>query len=298
MNKRILVDGSNAWYRAHCMATSRLLDNPGAAVVIMTYILRKICKEFGKKNVIICWDAGHGGRKKLDSQYKAKRIAVPGVWADLPYMKRMAACLGLKQAFHQGFEADDVIGSLSHEVGPVIIVSYDKDFYQLVNDDVVILRPERTSRGKEIPRQIITEYEVIEEFSCVPSKVVLVKAFTGDSSDNIPKLPIRFMPKFKKVFYEVISKSDTLDEFYSNMGYFDDKYREPIREFKDRAILNYKLVTINLDLNVEIEDHKLSAITFEKLCDELEIRRLRFADWETISDEAAPPPSPIQHSLF
>lgn len=297
MNKRILVDGSNAWYRAHCMATSRQLDNPGAAVVIMTYILRKICEEFGKKNVIICWDAGHGGRKELDPQYKAKRTTVPGVWTDLPYMKKMAACLGLQQAFYQGFEADDVIGSLSHEVGPVIIVSYDKDFYQLVNDDVVILRPERTVRGKEIPRQTITEYEVIEEFSCVPRKVILVKSFTGDSSDNIPKLPVRFMPKFKKVFYEVISKSDTLDDFYLHVGYFDDKYQEPIRAFKDRAILNQKLVTINRKLNVTIEDSKLSATGFEKLCDELEIRRLRFADWETISDEAAPPP-PIQHSLF
>jgi len=296
MNKRILIDGSNFWYRAHCMASSRQLDNPGAAVTIMTYMLRRVCSEFGKRNVIICWDAGRGGRTELDPDYKAKRKSVPEVWTDLPYMKKMVACLGLREAQHQGYEADDVIGSLSRDEDSTI-VSYDKDFYQLVADNVEILRPERTVRGNEIPREIIQENEVIEEFGCTPGRVILVKGFKGDASDNIPKLPIRFSQKFKKTFYSVITKSKTVDDFYSYLDEFDEKYHDQLKDFKDRAKLNVKLVTIIRDLDVNIDTHKLSAQAFEKLCKELEINRLKIADWESMPDEAAPPP-PVQNSLF
>ena len=297
MDKQILIDGSNAWYRAHCMAASRQLDNPGAGVVIMTYMLRKICKEFGHKNVIICWDAGHGGRKELDSEYKAKRESAPGVWEDLPYMKKMARCLGLKQAQHQGYEADDVIGSLSNDDKDYMIVSYDKDFYQLVGSNIEILRPKRTVRGKEIPRKLIDSYSVIEEFGCEPDKVVLLKAFKGDTSDNIPKLPIRFTKNFKKVFFDAINKFSNLDDFYEHIDMFEDKHKEQLIEFKERAYLNFKLITIKRDLEITPESSKLSVTKFTELCEELEITRLKIADWEAMPDEAAPPP-PVQNSLF
>jgi len=297
MNKQILIDGSNAWYRAHCMASSRQLDNPGAGVVIMTYMLRRICQEFGKNNTIVCWDGGHGGRKEIDPGYKAKREAVPGVWEDLPYMKKMASCLGLKQAGYQGYEADDVVGSLAQSELETIIVSYDKDFYQLVNNTTRVLRPARTVRGKEIPRQVITEMEVVNEFGVLPNKLILVKTFMGDKSDNIPKLPVRFTKKFKEIFYKKIKESKSLEDFYSKIDNFDEKYRATIHDFQTRAFLNKKLLEIKTNLKVDIVESSLNAAIFKRLCDEMEINRLKIADWEAMPEEAAPP-APVQRGLF
>ena len=100
---KILIDASNAWYRAY---VATMLDKPGGPVLIMTYMLRRLAKEYGKRNLILCWDAGKGGRKELDENYKAGRQPVDGVWDDIPYMKRMVDCLGLSSATCDGFEAE------------------------------------------------------------------------------------------------------------------------------------------------------------------------------------------------
>ena len=127
----VLVDGSNLWYRAY---TATMLDPPGGPVMICSSMLRKICEERGKHNIIMCWDAGDGGRKALDDQYKAKRKPVAGVWDDLKWMKKMVKCLGITTAETQGFEADDTIGSLATQSDrDILISSWDKDFYQLVS---------------------------------------------------------------------------------------------------------------------------------------------------------------------
>jgi len=295
MHTKVLVDGSNMWYASY-VATP--LDKPGGPVMIMTWKLRKVCNHYGRDNVIVCWDAGRSGRKELDSEYKSKRNAVEGVWEDLPYMKKMLKSLGVSTAYKSGFEADDIIGSLANKSdNPILIHSMDKDFYQLVTERIRILRPKRTIRGKEIPEKIIGETEVFEEFKCEPRKVILLKAFKGDSSDNIPKINIRFTPKFKEQLYKILERSSDIESFYQNIDSIESKYIDELLGFKERASINEKLVTIITDLEVDIDRPKIEPEDFEKLCNELEITRLKISDWISMPKEPAPPP-PIQRGLF
>lgn len=292
----LLIDGSNQWYRAYTVGIAHM-DAPGGPVSIMTYMLRKICREYGSNNVIVCWDAGDGGRKTLDPTYKAQRQSVPGVWEDIVYMKTMTDVLGIANAHKKGFEADDVCGSLAVKADKAMILSYDKDFYQLVNERISVLRPERTVRGQKIPQQIIDRDSVIEEFGCEPSKLKLLKAFKGDNSDNIPKCPIRFTKKFKEPFYKAINQSNSLDDFYAQLELFDKKYHYDLLKFRERAELNFKLVAIQTNLAIDIERPKIDPTQFERLCDEMEITRLKVDDWISMPKEPAPPP-PTQNTLF
>jgi len=292
---KIYIDASNAWYRSY-LAT--MLTPPGGPILIFTYMLRRICTQYGKNNVIICWDSGDGGRKKLDNSYKAQRQSNPRVWEDIIYMKSMIDCLGLANAFVTGFEADDVIGSLTTQSSDKsMILSYDKDFYQLVDDNISILRPERTIKGQKIPQQIVERDAVVEEFGCPPDKVVLCKSFKGDASDNIPKISIRFTKNFSETFYKVLMTSASVEDFYNKIDIFDKKYHQDLLLFKERAKLNEKIIKIKCDLNVTVNQPKLDAEAFLNLCKEVEITKLRFSDWEAMSEEA-PPPAPVQNSLF
>jgi DNA polymerase-1 len=294
MKTKVIIDGSNQWYRAYC-ATH--LDPPGGPVSIMTYMLRRICREYGINNVVVCWDAGDGGRKALDPTYKAQRKSVPGVWEDIVYMKAMVDALGIPNAHKKGYEADDVCGTLAAQADKAMILSYDKDFYQLVSDKVSVLRPERTVRGNKIPQKVVDRDIVLEEFGCEPQKLKLLKAFTGDSSDNIPKVPIRMTKKFKEPFFKIINKVTTINEFYSLISLFDEKYHADLQAFRPRAELNHKLVTIQTDIDVRIENPVLDGHQFERLCEEMEITRLKLDDWTNIPKEPAPP-APTQNSLF
>ena len=180
---------------------------------------------------------------------------------------------------------------------PVKIVSYDKDFYQLVDDKIEVLRPERTVKGKKIPQQNISRNEVIEEFGCPPDKVFLCKSFKGDSSDNIPKISIRFTKNFLEQFYKVIIKATDVQHFYENINDLDNKYHQELLSFRDRAILNEKIVKIKTDLKVAVTNPPLSAVSFEALCKEIEVNKLKISDWQEIP-EGTPEPAPVQNSLF
>lgn len=298
---KVLLDASNAWYRAYLAPVP--LDQPGSAVMIMTYMLRKLCQRYGRDNVVVCWDGGDGGRKKLDPEYKGQRTSRPGVWEDIVYMYQMVDCLGIPHCQTVGYEADDVIGSLAVRLSPpkapneVLIHSYDKDFYQLVSPNVKIFRPERKFGGKTFPEQIIDEAGVVEEFNCNPNKVTIVKAFQGDSSDNIPKISIRFTQNFLKPFYTAIAKSSSVSNFYENLDLIDKKYHEELLSFKERALLNEKLVKINTSLDIKATQSNQDFQVFSTLCEELEITRLKASDWQEMPVTTAELP-PIQNSLF
>lgn len=292
---KVLLDASNAWYRCY-LAT--MLDPPGGPVLIFTYMLRKLCQQHGRNNVVVCWDGGDGGRKKLDPEYKGQRTSRPNVWEDIVYMYRMVDCLGIPHSQIVGYEADDVIGSLAiREAEPVLIHSFDKDFYQLVNPNIQIFRPERKMKGKTFPQQIIDEAAVQEEFGCSPNKVVIIKAFQGDSSDNIPRISIRFTQNFLKPFYEAIALSSSVNDFYQKLDLIDKKYHEDLLDFKDRALLNEKLIQINTTLNATPTQSNQDFEVFNTLCAELEITRLKASDWQEMPTTTAELP-PVQNSLF
>lgn len=275
---RVLIDGSNMWIRAY---TSTNLTPPGGPVYIVANMLRRVCKEFGRKNVLVCWDNGSGGRREADPNYKAGRTIIEGAWTDVLYMKALVDTVGIANAWSEGHEADDVIGSLANYLsGDVYILSYDRDFYQLVSPAVKVLHQERKIRGKKHPRKIIDESGVVEHFGCTPDRVVVYRSFKGDASDNIPKLPIRFTAKFRQQFDPVIAKVTDVESFYQHLNAFEAKYQGPLRSFKERAVLNERLLRIQTDLRVNVQENERDAEAFMRLCNALDIQGLQFEGWD------------------
>lgn len=274
-----LIDGSNNWYRAYC-AVPPHLDRPGAPVQTMSYILRGFGQKFGLENIVLCWDSGHSGRKEVDENYKSNRKPVEGVWEHILYMKKVVISLGLRSAWLEGYEADDVIASLATQFdGETFILSNDKDFYQLVNDKIKVLRPKMTFKNKVIPEKLIGRDEVIETFECPPEKVALLKAFKGDTSDNIPRIPLKMTKKFKGQFLPVLMGSDSIDEIYSKLSRLDKKYREKLAPFKEQAKTNYELVLMKADLEPKTYRAAPDREIFENLCREMSITRLKYDDF-------------------
>lgn len=275
---RILIDGSNMWIRAY---TSTTLPPPGGPVYVVARMLQKVCKEFGKKNVLICWDNGSGGRRQADPNYKAGRNIIEGAWTDILLMKALVDSVGIANAWAEGYEADDVIGALTHYLsGDLYICSYDRDFYQLVTPKVKVLHQARKIKGKKHPRRLIDEAGVVEHFGCTPDRVVVLRSFKGDPSDKIPKLPIRFTAKFRSVFDRVIEQVTSVEEFYEYLGVFETKHQEILEEFRDRALLNQTLLRINTDIQISVQENESSKADFEKLCAALEITNIDFYGWD------------------
>ena len=278
MAPRILIDGSNMWIRAY---TSTNLTPPGGPVYVVANMLRRVAKEFGRKNILVAWDNGSGGRRQADPEYKSGRNIIEGAWTDVLYMKALVDSVGIANAWADGYEADDVIGSLTQYLsGDVYILSYDRDFYQLVTPQVKVLHQARKIRGKKHPRKLIDEEGVKEHFGVTPDRVVVCRAFQGDVSDKIPKLPIRFTPKFKKIFFKAISQVTDVEGFYQHLDLFDSKHRPTLEEFKDRALLNESLLRIRTDLQIKVQENKRNREAFTTLCDTLEINNLEFDDWD------------------
>jgi len=292
----LLVDGSNLWCRAYCTPTR--MTPPGGALYIAAMMLNKLAERFGKGNLIICWDAGSGGRRALDPEYKAQRypvvanldgeqtslpgsenLGIMGAWHNVRLIKALVNALGLMYSFTDGYEADDTIGSLAQTLqeklsGKIYLHSHDKDFYQLATSNIGILHPEKKMRGKKYPEKLVHRNQVLFEYGVEPKKLPWFRAFTGDVSDNIPKIPLRVTKKFKTQLKGSIKQATCFAEVFE--GDFDKKYREAMEEFKLRAFLNEQLLTINQSLTPYVQRHKVNKDFLNKLCKQFDIDEFKF----------------------
>src|SRR5215472_5278209 len=162
---------------------------PTKAVYIFLRTVRKILKDYNPQHVAVAFDlAAPTFRDKLFETYKANRPAFPeDLTVQVPYVRRFCHALGLPLVEKEGFEADDVIGTLARQGEQrgleVFIVSGDEDLFQLVDEHVRVLKP---SRGTNDPEVLCDVEKVVEILGVEPSQVVDWLALTGDPSDNIP----------------------------------------------------------------------------------------------------------------
>lgn len=298
MHDLVLIDGSNFWYRAYLASLATGLDQPGGGLLIFNNMLKKVVKQFGKTNIVICWDSGDGGRKEIAPTYKAQRVVTSDVWIHLKLAIELVDYLGIKIAFLEGYEADDVIGSLAAKsIGNVRILSYDKDFYQLVSDTVKVFRPARKIHGVQKPDEIIGVTEVYNEFGVFPEKVPLLKAFLGDTSDNIPKLPIRLTANFKKVLINCINRVLTVEGVYDNLELFDDKFKPALVSFKEQATLSFKILKIQTGLTPKVIESEFDESLLEQFALKVNIKNLKIEEWKGL-DSPGEEESSSQTSLF
>ncbi|MDR2338271.1 MAG: DNA polymerase I [Deltaproteobacteria bacterium] len=219
-----LIDGSGYIYRA--FYAIKTLTNaaglPTNALLGFTKMILKLLNEVGAKNIVVAFDTGKPTFRHLKyPDYKANRKACPPeLLQQMPYFRRIVAALGIKYLEKEGFEADDIIGTVAMTIAEqkqkVIIVSGDKDLNQLVQGPISVWD---AMKNIHYDRE-----QVKEKFGIYPEQIVDYLALTGDVSDNIPgikgvgnKTAIQLLNEFGTVD-ELLKQIDKLDNLKSIRG--------------------------------------------------------------------------------
>lgn len=250
-----LVDGNSYLYRAF-FATPHLSNSRGIptnAVYALMSMIRKLQNEERPDTLIVVFDSkGPSFREEISKAYKAQRPPMPGNLAvQIPYVKAILDAMGLPIVEKEGFEADDIIGTVAESLksqgsqGQIVIVTSDKDMMQLVSDRVVILD---TMKGISIGEQ-----EVEEKFGIRPALITDYLALCGDASDNIPGVP----GIGDKTARELVRTFGSLDNLYERIAEVrKPSVREKLMIGKELAYMSKQLATIRLDvpLDASLED--------------------------------------------
>jgi len=237
-----LIDGTAYIYRAY--HAIRNLSNskglPTNAIFGFTRILIKLVEDRNPQYAAMFFDAkGPTFRHEVYPDYKANRPPMPEDMAvQIPYIKNVTAAYNLPIIELQGFEADDLIGTyarLAEKDGySVVMVTGDKDFMQLVSDNVVIWDP---MKDRTINIQTIRE-----EFGVEPTQMIDVMGLAGDSTDNIPGVP----GIGQKTALDLIKTYGDMERLYQEVeSITKKKQRENLINYKEQALLSKELVTID-----------------------------------------------------
>ncbi len=246
-----LIDGSNQMYRAY--HAIRGLTGPDGKSTNAVYgfitMLRKLIADHNPEYIAASFDVrGQTFRSKMSADYKANRSAMPADLVEqVPWVFEACEALGVPIFTSEGFEADDVIGTLASKAAghgfQAAIVTGDKDFFQLVNDSIRVYNPKDEGAWFDAEG-------VAQKFGVPPSQVVDVLALMGDSSDNVKGVP----GIGDKGARELIAQYGSLDALLLNAGEIKQKkYREGLLAHADEARQSRELVTIRTDVEVPFD---------------------------------------------
>ncbi|HZV75837.1 MAG TPA: DNA polymerase I [Conexibacter sp.] len=188
-----LIDGNSLAYRAFFALPESIATSTGFptnAIFGFASMLVKILTEYGPKATIVVWDRGHSGRKEVYADYKAQRSSRPDLFMQQwPHLEPLVDAFGYANVSVEGYEADDVIASLAEKAKaagvPVVIVTGDRDSFQLVDEGVSIMA---TARGIT-ETKLYDRQGVIDRYGITPELVPDFIGLKGDTSDNIPGVP-------------------------------------------------------------------------------------------------------------
>jgi DNA polymerase I len=258
--KRVyLVDGNSYLYRAF-YATPHLSNSrgfPTNAIYAFVSMIKKLRTSENPDILVIIFDSkGPSFREEISEQYKAQRPPMPdNLSLQVPVVKRIIDALGLPVLEKEGFEADDIIATLTenlkaHDDVMTFIVTSDKDMMQLVGDRVRIL--------DSMKNMVIGEAEVREKFGIPPGNMVDYLALCGDTSDNIPGVP----GIGEKTARELVATMGSIDDIYDRVDEISKKVvRERLLSGRDKAEMSRKLATLRYDVPVETNVEVLSGRT-------------------------------------
>jgi DNA polymerase-1 len=244
-----LIDGHNVLYRTF-FGVPRLTapdGTPTNVVLGVARILLKILREERPDAVVAVFDSREPTpRHAIYPEYKANRLKTPeDLASQIPVVDEMIDALGVRRLSLAGAEADDIIGTLSRiaeERGmDVVIVSSDKDMYQLVSKRVKV--------RDGLKEHTVGEAQVEEVFGVPPGKVADLLALAGDPSDNVPGVP----GIGEKTASELIREFGSLDAVLAHPEHLKGARREKIEKGADAARLALRLVTIDRDIPIREE---------------------------------------------
>jgi DNA polymerase-1 len=259
--KLVIIDGNSLMHRAF-YALPNLTNSKGFHTnVIYGFInmLYKLQEEFKPDYIGIAYDRKAATfRHEEYPEYKAGRLKMAEEMVEqIPVLKEVIAAMNIKQIEIDGYEADDIIGTVSalctqKEVAAYIVTG-DRDAFQLINDHVhVFITKKGISEMIEFDRE-----KLMEVYQITPEQVIDMKGLMGDASDNIPGVP----GIGEKTALELIKQFETLENTLANNSQVKkNKVRENLETYKDQALLSKRLATIITDvpLDIKLEDFQVN----------------------------------------
>ncbi len=269
MEEKFLIIDSNALIHRAFHALPDTMENEEGLKTNSIYgfsnILIKIINELKPTHIVACFDVNKKTfRNDLYKDYKANRKKQPQeLYDQIPYIKKVLSAFNIKILEKDGYEADDLIGSVVSKIRDInkIILTGDKDSFQLINKETSIL-----TFKKGISETFTYNISNIKnETGLNPEQVIDYKALRGDASDNIPGISgIGEITAIK-----LLNKFNNLENLYKNVEnnyedlikekLFSERILHRIKNEKDKAFLSKKLATIKCDLEIDYEknDFKL-----------------------------------------
>jgi len=290
-----LIDGSSYLYRAF-FAIGHLSNSKGLptnATYGFTQMLLKVLKDHRPDYLAVIFDSkAPTFRSEIYKEYKANRPAMPdGLTPQIPYVKKIVDGYRIALLEMDGYEADDLIGTVAKRMEPeadVVIITGDKDILQLVNDRIQVYDTMKEKR--------FGVAEVIQRFGVSPEQVVEVMGLAGDSIDNIPGVP----GIGEKTAIQLIKTYGSIENLLAHVEEIPQrKLKENLKTHGDLARLSRQLATIRTDVPVRygLEDFHLSHPDLKRLKEifrDLDFNRLL----KELLDQKVPPPSGRDYRLI
>ena len=282
IKKLFLIDAFAMIYRAYfAFSKNPRVNSKGvetSAVLGFVNSLIEVIKKENPTHIAVVFDTPKTTiRHKEYSDYKANREAMPeGISVALPYIDEVLDAFNIQKLYVDGYEADDVIGTLAKKAEKLGFMTYmmtpDKDFAQLVSEKTMLYRP----GNKWKPTEIWGVSEVLEKFEIKEVKQVIdYLGMMGDAVDNIPGLP-GVGDKTAKKF---LAQFGSLENLLNNTHLIKGKLREKIEDNKAQGVISKKLATILLDAPINLDEEMLKVKKFnaekvQSIFNELEFRTL------------------------
>src|SRR4030065_358942 len=278
-----LLDGHALAYRAYFALTrgsssafTTHAGEPTAGVFGFTSILLRLLEQEHPEYLAVTFDTGKTFRDELFPDYKGTRAKMPeDLRPQMERIRQIVDAFNIPRLEIEGFEADDVLGSLSYHLTlkgfGVKIITGDRDLLQLVSERILVNLP-----GKSLAdaKDYHTK-DVLELFGIKPDQVVDYKALVGDKSDNIPGVA----GIGEKTASSLLNTFGSLDGIYAHLGDISENIRKKLEANKENAYLSQTIATIVTDLQIKLDMDMARTEHFdparvEALFRELEVRSL------------------------
>jgi DNA polymerase I len=301
--KLFLLDGHALVYRAHYAFIARpLINSKGVNTSAMTGFVRTlldILKNQKPTHIAVAFDP-HGPvfRNEMYEPYKANREEQPeDITIALPIIRKIVEGFNIPIIELPGFEADDAIGTIAKQAEKegfkVYMVTPDKDYAQLVSDNIFMYKPSRQGNGIDI----LGKKEVLESWEIDRiDQVVDVLGLQGDTVDNIPGIP-GIGPK---TAVKLLKEFDTVEGVIAHADQLKGKQQENVLTYAEQAKLSKELAKINTEIPItfDAEAYELSAINRVLLTEIFKELEFRSIAKEVLGEENNEAPKAVQGTLF
>ncbi len=299
MKKLFLLDGMALIYRAYfALSKTPRITSTGlntGAIMGFTNTLLDVLKNQQPSHIAVVFDTAAPTARHIEFEaYKAHRESMPeDLAASIPYINRLIEGFNIPIITMDRYEADDIIGTLAKKAEKqdfqVYCMTPDKDFGQLVSENIFIYKPARMGNGAEVQgvKEILEKWEISDV-----CQVIDILGLWGDAVDNIPGIP----GIGEKTAKKLVQEYGSVEGIIANADQLKGKMRENVENFAEQGLISKKLATILLDVPIELDEKSLeledpNKEILEPLFAELEFRTLGkrvFGDEFSVLDKSIP----------